>query len=144
MYRSIAEALTYRVADILDLPFPNNYFDSIWTIAVFHHIPSVELRVKALTEMKRVLKRNGKIIMTCWNLYQPSYLKLLLKFFFRKLLAQSRLDFKDIFVPWKKTKIQRYYHAFTRRQLEKLARRAGLKVEKLYKDKYNYYLVLTK
>ena len=30
----------FQVADILNIPFSDNYFDSIWLIAVFHHIPS--------------------------------------------------------------------------------------------------------
>jgi hypothetical protein len=49
---------------------------------------------------------------------------------------------------WKKSDgsavSQRYYHAFTRRGLRKITKRANLKIEKLYKDKYNYYLVLKK
>jgi len=40
----------FQVADIFSLPFSDNYFDSIWAIAVFHHIPSQELRLKALKE----------------------------------------------------------------------------------------------
>ena len=121
----------FKAADILNLPFQNNYFDSIWTIAVFHHIPSKQLRLEALKEMGRVLKKNGRIIMICWNLWQSNYLKLLLKFTFRKFLGPSKLDFKDILVPWKRSGIQRYYHAFTKKELKKLFERSGFKVEEL-------------
>ena len=121
----------FQVADILSLPFPDNYFDSVWPIATFHHIPSKALRVKALIETKRVLKPGGKVIMTCWNLYQPQYLKLLLKFALGKIFGKNKLDFKDVFVPWGEIKIQRYYHAFTRRELKKLFQKAGFKVEEL-------------
>jgi ubiquinone/menaquinone biosynthesis C-methylase UbiE len=121
----------FKVADILELPFSDNHFDSIWTIAVFHHIPSEQLRFKALKEIKRVLKKNGKVIMICWNLWQPNYLKVLLKFTLIKLFKGSKLDFKDIFVPWKKTKVQRYYHAFTKRELKGLFQKAGFQVEEL-------------
>ncbi len=121
----------FKVADMLNLPFEDNCFDSIWTIAVFHHIPSREFRIKALKEIKKILKPSGKIIMTCWNLYQPIYLKLLFKFTLIKLFKGSKLDFKDVFVEWKNTGIQRYYHAFTKKELKKLFEMTGLKIEEL-------------
>lgn len=121
----------FLVADILSLPFSDNYFDSIWSIAVFHHIPSKALRLRTLAETRRVLKPGGKVIMTCWNLYQPQYLKLLLKFALSKILGKSKLDFKDVFVPWGEIRIQRYYHAFTKKELKKLFVKAGFKVEEL-------------
>lgn len=109
----------FQVADTLSLPFSDQCFDSIWSIAVLHHIPTIELRERALSEIKRVLKPNGRVIMTCWNLYQLRFLKLLLKSFLSK----------DVFVPFKGKK--RYYHAFTKRELRKLFKKAGFKVEEL-------------
>ncbi len=127
----------FKVADILNLPFQDNYFDSIWSIAVLHHIPSEQLRLQALQEIKRILKTNGKLIMTCWNLYQLNYLKLLFKFTLIKLLRRNKLDFKDIFMPWKNTETQRYYHAFTKKELKKLFQKAGFKIEELRHLKRN-------
>ncbi len=121
----------FMVADAFNLPLPDSFFDSIWAIAFFHHIPSKHLKLKILKEIKQTLKKNGKLVMTCWYLYQPQYLKLLLKFFFRKLFGMSKLDFKDILLSSKKLKVQRYYHAFTKRELKKLFQKAGFKVEEL-------------
>ena len=127
----------FKVANLFELPFSDKYFDSIWSVAVFHHIPSKQLRLKALKEMGRVLKKNGKIIMTCWNLWQPNYLKLLLKFTLIKLFKGSKLDFKDIFVPkgvlipGRRGKVRIYYHAFTKKELKKLFQKAGFKVGEL-------------
>jgi ubiquinone/menaquinone biosynthesis C-methylase UbiE len=121
----------FVVADAFNLPFPDNSFDSIWAIAFFHHIPSKQLRAEVLKEIKRVLKKDGKIIATCWNFYQLHYLRILLKFTFRKLLGLSRLDFKDVLLFPKKLKIQRYYHAFTKKELKKLFQKAGFKIEEL-------------
>ena len=121
----------FVVADAFNLPFPDNSFDSIWAIAFFHHIPSKHLRLKVFKEIKRVLKKDGKIIATCWNFYQLHYLRILLKFTFRKLFGLSRLDFKDVLLSPKKLKIQRYYHAFTKKELKKLFQKAGFKIEEL-------------
>lgn len=121
----------FVVANAFNLPFPDNSFDSIWAIAFFHHIPSKHLRLKVFKEIKRVLKKDGKIIATCWNFYQLHYLRILLKFTFRKLFGLSRLDFKDVLLSPKKLKIQRYYHAFTKKELKKLFQKAGFKIEEL-------------
>ena len=121
----------FVVADAFNLPFSDNSFDSIWAIAFFHHIPSKQLRLKILKEIKRVLKKDVKIIATCWNFYQLHYLRILLKFTFRKLFGLSRLDFKDVLLSPKKLKIQRYYHAFTKKELKKLFQKAGFKIEEL-------------
>jgi ubiquinone/menaquinone biosynthesis C-methylase UbiE len=121
----------FQIADMFSLPFSDNYFDSVWSIAVFHHIPSEVLRLKTLIEVKRVLKPGGKIIMTCWNLYQPQYLKLLFKFTLCKIFGLNKMDFKDVLVPWGKTGIYRYYHAFTKKELKKLFEKSGLKIEEL-------------
>ena len=60
--------IKFRVADALNLPFPENFFDKVISIAVLHHIPSEEFRLQFLKEVKRVLKPEGKVILLVWNL----------------------------------------------------------------------------
>jgi len=45
-------AYSFQVADALSLPFADNSFDKVCSIAVLHHIPSEELRLKFLEEAK--------------------------------------------------------------------------------------------
>jgi len=52
----------FQVADALNLPFPNNYFDKIYSIAVLHHIPSEKFRIQFFEEARRILKPNGFFI----------------------------------------------------------------------------------
>ncbi|PJB09259.1 hypothetical protein CO121_00925, partial [bacterium (Candidatus Gribaldobacteria) CG_4_9_14_3_um_filter_36_15] len=59
--------IKFQKADALNLPFPNNYFDKIYSIAVLHHIPSKQLRLQFLKEARRVLKLNGLLILTVWK-----------------------------------------------------------------------------
>ena len=150
----------FKNADILELDkLPENNFDYIFCIAVLHHLPGEDLRIEALRQMKNKLKPGGKIIITVWNFWsKEKFRRMILKYGLLKLLGKNNFDFGDILFNWgnnnpahllnkfegKGEKIsQRYYHAFTKNELKKLVASAGLKIEKLYKDKYNYYLILT-
>jgi ubiquinone/menaquinone biosynthesis C-methylase UbiE len=141
--------IKFLLGDILELDkLPENNFDYIFCIAVFHHLPSVDLRIKALEQMKNKINNNGKIIITVWNFWsKEKYRRIILKYGLLKIFGINKFDFGDILFDWKNNKgekiSQRYYHAFTKNQLKKLVSQAGFKIEKLYKDKYNYYLVLT-
>lgn len=134
--------------DILKLnKIPEQDFNYVYCIAVLHHLPGENLRVEALKQMKNKIKPDGKIILTVWNLWnQDKYKRLILKFALKKLVGGNRMDFGDIIFNWKDNQgqavSQRYYHAFSKRELRKIAAKAGLKISKLYKDEHNYYLVL--
>lgn len=126
----------FQKGDGLNLPFPANYFDKIYSIAVLHHIPSVKFRLRFLREAKRVLKPEGLLILTVWNLWQQKFLKYHLKFFFLKLIKKSKLDFKDVFYPWKNQAgeviVQRYVHVFSKRELKKLVKKSGFKTKDIW------------
>jgi len=129
----------FLVEDALNLSFENQKFDAIFCIAVLNHIPSKELRIKVLKNIKKVLKKDGILIMTNWNLYQKKYFPFIIKKFFLTIfsffnLSKKKLDFGDLFIPWKsKNKIiKRYYHAFTIRELSNLFKQTGFRVIKKY------------
>ena len=44
------------------IPFPNEYFDSVFSSEVFEHVFNLE---NILKEINRVMKVNGKILITC-------------------------------------------------------------------------------
>lgn len=140
----------FQVADALNLPFPDNYFDKIFSIAVLHHIPLDDFRNQFIKEARRVLRPGGFLILTVWNLWQkPDSLKRIIKFAILKVLRKTKLDFKDILVPWQKT-IDRYVHCFTKNELKKLAEKAGFKIKKvgIFRRKetknYNIFLITEK
>lgn len=124
----------FRVQNALNLNFENNCFDKIYSIAVLHHIPSQYLRLQFLKEAKRVLKPDGKIILTVWKLplkqFNKKNLFLLLKFTILKIIGKSKLDFKDVLEPWGK-QTEKYYHWFSKRELASLFKKVGFKIEKI-------------
>lgn len=125
-------------------------YDFVFSIAVLHHIPGEDLRIQALKQLKNKVKADGKIVVTVWNLWtQKKKRRAVFKYFLLKLLGKNKMDFGDALFDWKGGKeksvnLQRYYHAFRKKELKRLVKKAGLKKQKIYKDKYNYYLVLRK
>jgi len=124
----------FQTADALSLPFSDNFFDKVYSIAVLHHIPSEEFRIQFLKEARRALKPGGLLILTVWNLWQTKTAwKILIKDTALKFLGRLKLDFKDILYPWKNPKggiiIQRYFHLFTKRELENLCKKIGLTIK---------------
>jgi len=114
-------------ADLEFLPFRNNVFYCLAYIASIHHLPSNEARFRAILEAKRILKPNGKILVTVWALFQRRFLKEILKKTILKILGKEK-SIRDFYVPWKhKGRIYfRYYHLFTLRELKSLIRTSGL------------------
>jgi SAM-dependent methyltransferase len=154
----------FLVGNILELDkIPEIDFNYVFCIALMHHIPGEDLRIKALNQLANKVKADGRITLTVWNLWsQRKFRKLIWKTELEKLVykmfprfrkAKSRDpefalrtsgDFGDMIFKGFKQKSERYYHAFTKHELKKIIKQAGLKIDKLYKDKYNYYAILRK
>lgn len=114
----------FRYADILKLPFLAASFDMVWCIAVLHHLPTPKLQLQAVHEMKRVLKKNGLLMLMVWNLWQPKY----------KKFIQEKTH--HALIPWK-NKVERFYYAFRAQEIEKLLKKAGFPKWKRIKSERN-------
>jgi tRNA (uracil-5-)-methyltransferase TRM9 len=53
------------------LPFPNDSFDYILCIAMFHHLLTIEDQNITFKEILRVMKPSSYGILTCWSTIQP-------------------------------------------------------------------------
>lgn len=54
------------IADMTNLPFSNNEFETITLIANINHIPR-SIRIKELKELYRILKTRGRVVVTMGN-----------------------------------------------------------------------------
>ncbi len=111
------------------MPFANDFFDKIYSIAVLHHIPSRDLRLKFFEEAKRVLKKDGLLVLTVWKFKRWQERLLLLEYNISRVLGKSKLEKNDLFLPWQ-NKIPRYYHFFSETELKNLAQEAGFAIIK--------------
>lgn len=114
------------------LPYADGFFNTIYSIAVFHHFPLKNYRQDAARELYRVTKPEGRIIITVWNIWQKRYIKNIIKNWFNKIIGRSVLDWNDCYISFANNngdKFQRFHHAFTRRELKRLFSEAGFKIE---------------
>lgn len=58
------------MCDNLSLPFRDESFDAVLSVAVVHHFATTDRRVAALRELARVLRIGGKLIITVWAMEQ--------------------------------------------------------------------------
>ncbi|XP_069496358.1 probable tRNA methyltransferase 9B [Ambystoma mexicanum] len=72
------------VCDGLSLPYRNECFDTVLSIAVIHHFSTKERRIRAIKEMARILRTGGQIMIYVWALEQK----------------RRKFGKQDIFVPW--------------------------------------------
>lgn len=119
----------FQTADAFKLPFPDKFFDKIISIAVLHHIPSKELRIQFIKEAKRVLKTGGILILIVWNFKKIKKFFIYFNSFILKLFG-SKLDFGDFLKSWG-DKTLRYYHCFSKKELNNLAKKSLLKVKEI-------------
>lgn len=65
-YASIEPGSKYVQADVLNLPFPDNYADYIESVEMIEHLPYSQT-LNAVKEIHRVLKKGGSVSMTTPN-----------------------------------------------------------------------------
>lgn len=57
-------SITFQKASVLDLPFEDSTFDFVWSAGVIHHTSDFD---KALSELTRVLKPQGKLFLLVYG-----------------------------------------------------------------------------
>ena len=149
----------------VSLPFDNNFFNAVYSIAVFHHFPGKEYREEMAKELYRITKPEGYVVITVWNLWpaslrlasirrsgqavsasrggQRKYLKNIIENWVNKILGKSDLDWNDSWITFKDNNgniFKRYHHAFTKKEVENLFSKAGFKKEMIVKGKNIIYI----
>lgn len=102
--------------EMTNINLPENSADAIICIAAFHHLSCNESRINALNEMKRLLKKQGGLILlSVWSFNQPK---------------KTRVTFNTYghnFVKWNHNHI-RYYYIFQIDEIKNLFDKCELKI----------------
>ena len=103
-------------ADLGAVRHLSSRFDAVLCTAVIHHIPNKPGWVRALSEINRLLKHNGFAFVTVWS--DPR--------------QKPGTDKEVEFPTGKGGKINRYYHFFSKSELEAAANAAGFEVSDIF------------
>ncbi len=110
------------------LPMESNSGIGMICIAAFHHLKNEKDRLNTLSEFKRVLKPNSRIMISIWSINQINHGNNQEK----KIKGYRKLSFEygDNLVPWNNNgKIyQRYYYIFKIDEIKNLFEKSGLKI----------------
>ncbi len=139
----------FIVGDMLELKnLKDKSFDHLFCLAALQHVPGNNKRIQVLKEMRRLINDSGQIVISNWNLWaKPKYRSIIFKNYIKKIFGFHPFSVYDLIFPWKGKRgngSNRYYHAFTKKELFRLAKRSGLKISYFRKDDYNFWLVLKK
>lgn len=122
--------------DMCNIEYPDRHFDHIIMIASFHHLNTVDQRVKCLKELYRVLKPDGHILLSVWSIKQP------------KKTKRVFTEYGDTMVPWKSSKtgtiFERYYYIFKIEELIVLISQANFKIIDNFWNCGNEILIIQK
>ena len=156
------------VADTMTIPLRSRSCDHAISIAVIHHLTSVERRIQAIRELVRIVKPGGQVLIFVWAMEQSPG-------------SRFRFTEQDVFVPWQLpthnllpantaqeptkpveqdsgsgltdatatvTTFDRYYHVFKQGELEDLVRNSHendkVTIAQSGYDRDNWYVIIEK
>ncbi|GEM_PF-180102 len=138
---NIAQDLTKEIDNIhlihLDarcLPLKKESIHAILFVASLHNIAGKNNRLKALKEIKRVLRPGGTALITVWARWQPRWKRYFIKQIFKwTVYLNPKKEFGDILIPWRRNNMDsyRFYHLYSKKELACDIKKAGLKIQKI-------------
>ena len=118
----ICKSKNYNVinSNITSVDLESNIADGIICIAVFHHLSTVEHRIDALKEMRRLLKPGCKLLLSVWSINKPYKTK------------RSFSCYGNNIVIWNSynKKYERYYYIFKLDEIKNLFKSTGFTILK--------------
>lgn len=107
--------------------FSAEFFDLVFMIASFFHLPDESSRRQLLDKTFSELKHKGKLVILVWNLGSD--------WAQAKKKEWKQIGEHDFLIPWKNSlgvvETERFYHHFTPEELSGLLKHAGFVIERL-------------
>ena len=94
--------LQVLICDNMALPYKDDSFDAVLSIAVIHHIATTERRVRALRELARILRVGGRIIIRYadLSLVNEANTHPILISVWSMEQRHRRFESQDVLIPW--------------------------------------------
>ncbi len=116
----------FRQVDLATEPWgndlPKESFAAVLAFAVFHHIPSQDLRKKILGQVRSLLRPGGVLIHSNWQFLNSPRLKARLQSWQQAGLDESQVEQGVFLLDWRPGGVAyRYVHHFSAQELQLLA-----------------------
>jgi len=117
-----------------NLQFEENSFDNLLCIAVFHHLDNDNDRLKTLNNFKKIVKKNGKLLISLWAMEQEE-------------TSPVKFNKKEEMVPWtdrfSNQVYYRYYRIFEENDFEEYLKLVPeLKIDEKFYENGNWIYIL--
>ncbi len=134
------EEIEFREVDLVKLSaFSDQLLEAgrRWSVvtmfATMHHIPSTEIRLDILRTVKKLVKPEGRFILSNWQFLNSEKLKARIQPWSRVGLADSDVDEGDYLLDWRSGgEGLRYAHQFSAEELLWLAGQAEMKLSESF------------
>lgn len=111
----------------IDLPIDK--FDFVLAFAVFHHIPSKELRHQIIEKVRTLLFSGGRFIHSEWQFLNSPRLLARLQPWEKAGITAQQVESGDYLIDWRQGGYGlRYVHHFEAQELDELANQTGFKI----------------
>lgn len=134
-----APGVVFREVDLTQLSMNSEQLSVAggWSVitmfAALHHVPSFEIRLDILGTVRKLLKPDGKFILSNWQFLNSEKLKARIQPWDRVGLSNSDVDEGDYLLDWRSGgEGLRYAHHFSVEELLGLAEQAGMSVRASY------------
>ena len=133
--------------NLVNIPIQGSSLDSVLYIAALHNIKGRTNRIQSLNEVKRILKNDGRALISVWSREQERFRDCF------NDISGNDCELGDIVIYWRQNKLNapRFYHLYTKEEFIEDIKQSGLKIEqfseaKIQSKKYtdNYFAVVRK
>ena len=119
------------IGDARNLPFKDSIFDYVICLRTLPHIPTKKLRMRTLSELKRVAKKKRKVLLSVWKRWHKTTISPILDSIFKE-----KFESNDAWAKWNYfgKVYKRFYHLYSKEELEEDLKRVRLTIEKVWDD----------
>lgn len=110
-------------------------FNRVFLLAVLHHIPGDELRIRLLENLATVLAANGSVTLSVWDFDKSPRMRKRVVPWNVAGLSPAEVDSGDYLLDWRHGGLGlRYVHLFSEDELSALATRTGFRIVDRYRS----------
>jgi ubiquinone/menaquinone biosynthesis C-methylase UbiE len=133
--------------NLVRIPIKKDLLDAVLYIAALHNIKGRKNRIQSLKEVKRILKDDGRALISVWSREQEK---------FRDCFTVSSgndCELGDIKIYWRQNRLNvpRFYHLYSKEEFVEDLKQSGLEIEQISEAKLhskmftdNYFAIVRK